>query len=80
MSLSVLKSADLSTAVQFEEECLSGPAVASFSLLFGLLGLVFVCGFGVGYFCGHNPRAVQELLSPRRPRGGASDLAALHQD
>ena len=79
MSLAVLPSADLSEPVHLEE-CLSGPTVASLGLLLGLLGLVFLCGFGFGYFCGRSPKAAQELLSPRRPRVGASALAALHQD
>ena len=79
MSLAVVPTADLSDPVQLED-CLSGPAVASLSLLFGLLGGVFLCGFGFGYFCGRNPKAARELLSPRRPRVGASSLAALHQD
>ena len=79
MSLAVVPTADLSETVQLED-CLSGPAVASLSLLFGLLGGVFLCGFGFGYFCGRNPKAARELLSPRRPRVGASSLAALHQD
>ena len=78
MSLAVRPSADLSEPVQLEE-CLSGPTVA-WGLLLGLLGLVFLCGFGFGYCCGRSPKAAQVLLSPRRPRVGASALAALHQD
>ena len=78
MSLAVVPTADLSETVQLEG-LLSGSAVA-FSLLLGLLGCVFLCGFGFGYFCGRNPKAARELLSPRRPRVGASSLAALHQD
>ena len=79
MSLAVLPTADLSEPLPLED-CLSGPSVAPWSLLLVLLGLVFLCGFGVGYSCGRNPRAARELLSPRRPRVGASALAALHED
>ncbi len=79
MDLAVVDSAGLSVVPLEKVSCLSGHSVA-LGLLFGLLGLAFLCGFGVGCFCGRNPETVRELVSPRRSRVGASSLAALHTD
>ena len=56
MDLAVVDPAGLSIFLLEKVWCLSGHSVA-LSLLFVLLGLAFLCGFGVGYSCGRNPEA-----------------------